>query len=464
MAAPFFPSSDEAAFDAYLDVLADAMHHTSRREPLHDYCIGLLLPGGRKSVEPIAARLAPAQTRTRHKQLLNFVSEGPWRDDAVLAAMRAQVLPAIQALGPLRFWIVDETGMPKKGKHSVGVGRQYCGELGKVENCQVMVSLSVANDAACLPIAARLYLQQAWADDEDRRAKVGVPLDVAFQSKPAIALDQIRAAHAAGIPPGVVLADEVYGSTASFRQGVVALGLDYAVAIRSTTEVLPPRDRRRARLWTGQGEAQTVRALAARLPRSAWRWISWREGSGPELTGRFAMTRVRVGRDGAEGEQTLLVECPVGASNPAGYWLVTLPRRTALLDVVATAKGRWWVEQGYRDLKQEVGLGDYEGRGWRGFHHHVTLTFAAYGFLVMRRCQVAPPAGGRAGAFTFPVVEDPANPPFRTERHAPASITTIRTRLTLGLVRRLQRCPCCHTPQQPPPARNRRAMALPLSI
>src|SRR3954469_15303974 len=171
-------------------------------------------------------------------------------------------MPAMQAHGPVRFWIVDETGMPKKGEHSVGVARQYCGELGKVESCQVLVSLSVATDAACLPIAARLYLPETWAHDAERRATAGVPLDVTFQTKPALALEQIRAAHAAGVPPGVMLADEVYGSTATFRQGVAAVGLDYAVAVRATTEVLAPRDRRRARLW--QEAAVTVRALAGR--------------------------------------------------------------------------------------------------------------------------------------------------------------------------------------------------------
>jgi SRSO17 transposase len=338
--------------------------------------------------------------------------------------------------------------MAKKGEHSVGVARQYCGELGKVENCQVMVTLSVANDVAGLPIAARLYLPEEWIDHDERRAKAGIPLDVGFQTKPSLALDQIRAAHAAGVPPGVVLADEVYGSSAAFRRGVAALGLDYAVAVRSTQEVRPPQDRRRARPWRDE-TAVTVRTLVARLPRSAWRWVRWREGSGADLTGRFAMIRVRVGPDGAEDEQTLLVEWPTGDRDPSGYWLVTLPPATPLAEVVATAKARWWVEQGYRDLKQEVGLGDYEGRGWRGFHHHVTLTFVAYGFLVMRRCQTAQPAGGRAAPYTFPVVTDPARPPLRPERHAPTSIPTMRRRLTIGLARRLPRCPYCHA--TPPP-------------
>ena len=203
--------------------------------------------------------------------------------------------------------------------------------MGKVDNCQVMVSLSVANEAACLPLAARLYLPEAWAVDEERRSKVGVPLDVVFQSKPALALEQIRAAHAAGVPPGVVLADEVYGSTASFRQGVSALGLDDAAAVRATTPVRPPLDKRRARLWRGQDAALSVRALAARVPRSAWRWVTWRQGSGPELSGRFAAIRVRVGRDGAEGEQTLLLEWGSRIRLAIGWspWRAIPPSRTS---------------------------------------------------------------------------------------------------------------------------------------
>ena len=201
--------------------------------------------------------------------------------------------------------------------------------------------------------------------------------------QPSIALELIGQALAGGVPPGMVLADEVYGSTAEFRRGVAGLGLDYALAVRSTTQVSPPCSGRRARHQDGP---VSVRALAARLP--AWRWITWREGSGPDLTGRFATARVE-----HEGERTLLVEWPVGDSDPVGYWLVTLPRHTPVEAVVAAAKDRWWIEQGYRDLKQEVGLGDYEGRG---FHRHVTLTLAAYGFLVMRRCQTFPPEVGPA--------------------------------------------------------------------
>jgi SRSO17 transposase len=211
----------------------------------------------------MAARLAPSTTRTTHKKLLNFVSDGAWSDEAVLAAMRREVLPALEAHGAVRRWIVDETGMAKKGTHSVGVARQYCGELGKIENCQVLVSLSVANAVAALPVAARLYLPEAWAGDPARRDAAGVPLDVTFQTKPSIALELIGRALAGGVPPGMVLADEVYGSTAEFRRGVAGLGLDYALAVRSTTLVSPPCSGRRARLWRGQEDPLSVRALAS---------------------------------------------------------------------------------------------------------------------------------------------------------------------------------------------------------
>jgi SRSO17 transposase len=245
-----------------------------------------------------------------------------------------------------------------------------------------MVSLSVANDVACLPIAARLYLPEDWAGDFARRDTVHVPLDIRFQTKPAIALEQIRQAQVAGVAAGVVLGDEVYGGNPTFRQGVTALGLPYAVAVPATTRVCAPCDGRRARRWRRHGKpVLTVREAAGRLPRKAWRWVTWREGSAADLTGRFAMIRIGVAPDGdavaREGEQTLLVEWPVGERDPIGYWLVTLPATTPLDTVVATAKGRWGIEQNYRDLKQEVGLGAFEGRSWRGFHHHVTLCIAA---------------------------------------------------------------------------------------
>ena len=182
----------ELRFAAYVEGLASVIGHEDRVGPLRDYCTGLMLPCERKSVEPMAAVTAPARTAAQHQSLLHFVGEGGWSDERVLAKVREMVLPAIERHGPIEAWIIDDTGFPKQGRHSVGVARQYCGQLGKQDNCQVAVSLSLANRAASLPVAYRLYLPQDWAGDATRRRKAGVPEDVGFQTKPEIALEQIR--------------------------------------------------------------------------------------------------------------------------------------------------------------------------------------------------------------------------------------------------------------------------------
>ena len=192
----------EERFAAFVEALVDIIGHADRAAPLRDYCTGLLMPAERKSVEPIAAVTAPSRVAAQHQSLLHFVGQSAWSDEAVLAQVRALTLPALERSGPVQAWIIDDTGFPKKGRHSVGVTRQYCGELGKQDNSQVAVSLSVANAAASLPVAYRLYLPQDWAADPVRRKKAGVPESVTFQTKPEIALDQIRAALQAQIPPG----------------------------------------------------------------------------------------------------------------------------------------------------------------------------------------------------------------------------------------------------------------------
>ncbi len=192
----------EARLAAYLDAIAGVLKHASRAASARAYCTALLLPGERKSIEPMAARLEPAHVQAKHQSLHHVVAQADWDDAAVLAAVRAQVLPAIERHGPVRYWIVDDTSFPKQGMHSVGVARQYCGQLGKQDNCQVAVSLSVANDHASLPIAYRLFLPEAWAHDPARRAKAGVPAAVEFASKTAMALGQLRQALADGVPVG----------------------------------------------------------------------------------------------------------------------------------------------------------------------------------------------------------------------------------------------------------------------
>src|SRR3954469_9896473 len=220
-----------------MDGLAKAAGHADRETPLKNYCTGLLLPGERKSVEPMAARLAPDNIRRMHQSLHHLVADAPWSDKEVLSQVRHSVLLALQKQGSVVCWIVDDTGFPKKGSHSVGVARQYCGEVGKQDNCRVAVSLSVSTWNSSLPIAWQLYLPQVWASDSERRSKVGVPEEVEFQTKPQIALQQIRQAVEHQVPTGVVLADAGYGIDTKFRTGIDQLGLQYVVGIQSSASV-----------------------------------------------------------------------------------------------------------------------------------------------------------------------------------------------------------------------------------
>jgi SRSO17 transposase len=404
------PRTAEERLAAYLDAIVAVLGHASRAAAARAYCTGLLLPGERKSIEPMAARIAPARVQAAHQSLHHVVAKAEWDDAALLRAAREFVLPSIERSGPVRYWIVDDTSFPKKGRHSVGVARQYCGELGKQENCQVAVSLSVANDQASLPIAYRLYLPGVWAADPARRAKAGVPEAIDFATKTAIALGQIQQALAEGVPVGVVLGDAGYGDETDFRVGVAALDLPYVLGIRPGTRVWPPGQASLPpKPWSGRGRPPTrlqrspehqpvsVKDLARSLPQRAWRTVTWREGSQAGLTSRFAARRVRPAhRDTLRSEpwpeEWLLIEWPESAEEPSKYWLSNLPPRTALTDLVHTAKARWRIERDYQELKQEIGLGHYEGRGWRGFHHHASLCIAAYGFLVAERCLFPPQA------------------------------------------------------------------------
>ena len=359
----------ESRFSSYVEHIASSLGHADRRTPFRSYCAGLILPGDRKSVEPIAARIEPHRVQGAHQSLHHFVANADWSQEDLLRRVRAFVVPAIEQSGRISAWIVDDTGFPKKGVHSVGVARQYCGQLGKQDNCQVAVSLSVANEHTSLPIAFRLYLPEDWAADRVRRAKAGVPADVVFKTKPQIALDQIKAARAEGVPEGVVLADAGYGINTAFRMALTRMGLTYVVGIQSSAQLWPPGSGPLPpKAWSGQGrpptlmrrdeqnKPQSARQLAKSLSADAWRDVAWREGE----------------------------------SAPTKYWLSTLPADADLETLVATAKMRWRIERDYQELKQELGLDHYEGRGWRGFHHHMALCVAAYGFLVSERSSDSP--------------------------------------------------------------------------
>lgn len=393
----------ESRFACFVEGLSGALGHRGRVGPLRDYCAGLLAGCERKSVEPLAAITAPSRVSAQHQSLLHFVGKAPWSDDAVLAKLRELTMPVFESHGGVEAWIVDDTAFPKKGRHSVGVARQYCGQLGKQDNCQAAVSLSIASHHASLPIAYRLYLPQEWADDEVRRQRASVPEDVRFRTKPEIALEQIARAREDGVPKGVVLMDAGHGVNTALRDGVTALGLSYVAGILPQTSVwkqgegpLPPKLMRRDE----EHQPVSARELALSLPPSAWKTITWREGACETLSSRFARVRVRAAhRDynltAPRPEEWLLIEWPEGEAEPAKYWLSTLPQNIDFTSLVDITKLRWRIERDYLDLKQEIGIGHYEGRGWRGFHHHATLCIAAYAFLISER-ETIPPSGPRS--------------------------------------------------------------------
>jgi SRSO17 transposase len=405
---------------------------------LKNYCKGLLLPGERKSVEPMAARLAPHDVRRMHQSLHHLVADAPWDDEEMLAEVRRQVLPAMQKCGSVVAWVVDDTGFPKQGKHSVGVARQYCGELGKSDNCQAAVSLSVSTWNSSLPIAWRLYLPEVWCQDPERCRQASVPEGTAFQTKPEIALEQIRQAMEQQVAVGVVLADAGYGKGTQFRTDLTALGLRYVVGIESNATVwepgqgpLPAPARTASRgapakrlRRSADHQPTSVKQLAQDLPPSAWKEIGWRQGTEGTLRSRFAAVRVRPAHRDYKRmepylEEWLLIEWPKKESEPTKYWLSTLPETTALKSLVKMAKHRWIIERDYEELKQELGLGHYEGRNWRGFHHHATLCIAAYGFLLAERNRFSPSA--RAGHVGLPA---PKRPPDFRPRGSPRSPRT----------------------------------------
>ena len=390
---------NESRFSKYVERIVSVIGHADRARPLRDYCVGLVLPCERKSVEPMAAVTAPERVSAQHQSLLHFVNQAAWSDDRVLAKVREMVMPAIERHGPIEAWIIDDTGLPKKGHHSVGVSHQYCGQLGKQANCQVAVSLSIANHAASLPVAYQLYLPKDWAEDQNRRHKAGVPEEIGFKTKPQIALEHIRWACEMDLPGDLVLLDAGYGHDAKLRTGITELEKVYVAGIQPQTLVWAPGTRHSGAPKKGRRDAPdavSVKNLALGLHSKAWRTIAWREGTNAQLSSRFARVRVHVAskheRRANRAKEWLLIEWPEGEDEPTKYWLSTLPKNIPFRDLVDAAKLRWRVERDYQELKQEVGLGHYEGRGWRGFHHHATLCIAAYGFLISER-ETIPPSG-----------------------------------------------------------------------
>lgn len=393
-------ASLESRFEQYCAALVQALGHADRRQPTQWYLKGLMLPGERKSIEPMAARVHPENVRSAHQAMHHLVADAPWDDRSLLGAVAEQVLPRLLKEDPRCWWILDDTAHAKKGTHSVGVARQYSGRLGKTDSCQVAVSLSLANSYGSLPLDYRLYLPKEWTEDPKRCKRAGVPEEIEFRTKGQIARAEIEAALAAGIARGVVLADAGYGDETDFRDWLIEQQFDYVLGVRSGTSVwwgkhqparapapLSRRGRPRTRvIRDAKHQPISVLELARTLPQKIWRNVTWRQGSHGTLSSRFARVRVRAAHlDRIRQEEWLLIEWPADQSEPTHYWLSTLPTKMPFKHLVANAMGRWMIERDYQELKSELGLSHYEGRNWRGFHHHASLCIAAYGFLMIER-------------------------------------------------------------------------------
>jgi SRSO17 transposase len=391
----------------YVESLTEGMGRKERVRAMGWYVTGLLLDGERKSIEPIAARLVDdaGEIQAMRQRLQECVTVSTWKDEEVYKRLALKIsgeLPGIEA------FVLDDTGYPKKGKHSVGVARQYSGTLGRVDNCQVAVSLHLAGEDGSACIGLRLYLPEEWAKDSARRKKAGIPSDIQFEPKWKLALEQLDCALDWGLARHVVLADAGYGDTTEFRQGLRERQLNYVVGVQSSLVVwapgtgpIPPRpwtdgrNRIGTRYRTGDQKPLSLLELAKSFGKSACRRVTWREGSKGKQRSRFNAIRIRTAHRHTVGrapgpEEWLLYEWPEDEQEPTKYWLATLPPETSMKRLVYVAKLRWRIERDYQDLKEEIGLDHFEGRNWRGFHHHATLCAVAHGFLAIRRALFPP--------------------------------------------------------------------------
>ena len=423
----------DARLEGFLERLTTSLGRPDRRRQARTYVAGLLLEGERKSIEPMAGRLGA----TDHGQALHhFVAHSPWACEGLFAAMTqeaARLWPRPHA------WIIDETSFPKAGTHSVGVGHQYCGALGKLANCQVAVSLHYAagtlEQAASAALGWRLFLPREWSGDAPRRKKAGVPESITYRSKNALALELVDEALGRGLPPAPVLADSDYGDDYSWRAALRARGVGYCVAVEPKAKAWtsapvgsPPPAAGRPQPKDLLPAPKRLDQIARELPPRAWRRLSWREGTRGPMQGRFARVAIWASHGytqrqhgGERAREWLLVEWPPDKEAPTDYWLAHLgsaTRTPTLKRLVGLARERWRVEQDYRELKDELGLDHFEGRSWQGWHHHVALTCLAHLFLQGERTR--PAAGGtqkkpgRAVRARKPAADAP--PPARRSR------------------------------------------------
>lgn len=371
-------------FNTYLDEIGTLLRDKRQRASFAIYSAGLLSDGERKSMEPIAARAIadPELVPAMHQKLIHFTTSAAWKDAPIRQMAARYAIGEMERTEVISTWIIDDTGFLKQGRHSPGVQRQYTGSAGKRANCQIGVSLVLANSHADIPVDFKLYIPQSWADDRDRCNDAHIPDDVGYSPKWQLALDMIESALDADLPRGVVLGDSGYGHTYAFRDKLDSLGLKYAVDVKSTTVV------RRVGRGGRLGKPMSVKKLGRRL-KSKFKKSTWREGTKVSLQSRFTRVRVVVGSDDYKDRQPqwLLIEWPPNEDGPDHFVLSTLPKSMSLKKMLNIVKSRWRIERSYEDLKGQLGLDHYEGRSFIGWHHHVTVALVCYAFLVAERAR-----------------------------------------------------------------------------
>jgi SRSO17 transposase len=373
-------------FPSFLAPLIKGLGRSERRVGAALYVEGLLLPGQRKSIEPMAQRLG-----TDAQKMQQFITDSPWEEAGVWQAVRREV---VERMEPLQAWIVDETGWLKQGSHSVGVAHQYCGAAGKTANCQVNVQVAVSDGLVAMPVGARLYLPESWTQDRERCRTAGVPEELTFATKPQIALELIAAALADGVPKAPVLGDYVYGINGEFRDGLRRLGLEFFLQIDLgqlvgwTHPVAVEKKRKHWHVQPGQPPAKTLAALWSEQKAVNWHAVSWKAADGKTRRTRLAWLKVYLSsaleRGAAELEEVwLVVDWPAGEAGPYHYYLAHLHRPLTPSRCLRLSRSRWNIEQYFQRAKDDLGLDHFEGRSWRGFHHHLLMAVLAYLFVVV---------------------------------------------------------------------------------
>jgi len=403
----FMDAAGVRRIESYFQRIGEVLGNAKRRASFAVYAMGLLGNAERKSVEPMAALVCrnPKKMDAAHQRLLHFIGCAPWNDRAVRRVAAKYAVDAMTEREPVEAWIIDDTGFLKQGSHSVGVQCQDTGSAGKVTNCQIGVSLSLATRSEHVPVDFELYLPESWTEDPARRKEARIPDAIHFQTKSQLGLAMVRRAVADGLPRGVVLADAAYGSSSEFRQELRDLGFEYAVGVAPQTLVLVADAQSRFR-----GDPVNVRDLALRIEaRKGFRRCTWRKGTRHDLTARFALRRVTPAGANAERDvQWLLIEWRDGETEPANYFFATLPEHIDKRELIRIVMQRWRTERVYEDLKGELGIDHFEGRSFPGWHHHVSVALCCYAFIVAERVRCFPPSAGRP-------LEDDSNPlPART--------------------------------------------------